>query len=111
MATVSNLFVDQGSYFSTFINVVAADGTPLNLSTYTVAGQMRKSPASSVGYDIPCSIIDPELGRIKIRLDAESTENIPSGRYLYDIEITDDTGEKLRIIEGVLNLIPQITRT
>jgi len=110
MATVSNLFVDQGSYYSTFVNVVAANGTPLNLTDYSVSAQMRKSPGSSVGYNIPCSIVDPELGKIKIRFDAESTDSIPAGRYLYDIEITDDTGEKLRILEGVLNLIPQITR-
>jgi hypothetical protein len=110
MATVSNLFVDQGSYFSRFINITTPAGSAFDLTNYTVASQMRKSAASSIAYTIPCSIVDPLSGKIKLRLDAASTDNIPAGRYLYDIEVTDATGEKLRVLEGIIFLLPQMTR-
>ena len=110
MSTVSNLFVDQGSYFSKFLTVYGSSGVVIDLTGYTVASQMRKSSGSSVAYVLPCLITDTIAGRIKIRLDAASTENIPAGRYMYDVEITDPTGEKLRVLEGIVTIIPQITR-
>jgi hypothetical protein len=110
MATVSNLFVDQGSYFSRFITLVTPAGTTFDLTGYTVSSQMRKNTTSSIGYTIPCSITDASAGKVKLRLNAETTENIPAGRYLYDIEITDNTGEKLRVVEGIITIVPQITR-
>jgi hypothetical protein len=90
--------------------MTSATGAPLNLAGYTVASQMRKNSGSSTSYDIPCTIVDPALGRIKIRLDSASTNDIPAGRYFYDVEITDAGGEKLRVIEGIITIIPQMTR-
>jgi len=110
MATVSNLFVDQGSYFSRFLTLVTPAGNVFDLTDYTVSSQMRKSATSSTAYEIPCVIVDPAAGKIKLRLTAASTENIPAGRYLYDLEVTDDSGEKLRVLEGIINIVPQITR-
>lgn len=111
MATALNLFVDQGSYFSKFVSVMTPNGTPYDLTNYTVSSQMRKNAGSSIAYNIPCEITAPVSGKVKIKMTAASTENIPPGRYLYDIEITDSTGQKLRVLEGVLTINPQMTRT
>lgn len=110
MSTVSNLFVDQGSYFSRFVTAVTPAGTPYDLTGYTVASQMRKYSGSTTAYNISCTVVDPQAGKIKIKLDAASSEAIPAGRYLYDVEITDSTGEKLRVLEGVVTILPQMTR-
>jgi len=42
MATKLNLFIDQGTDFSTTIEVADDAGTPINLTTYTGRSQMRK---------------------------------------------------------------------
>lgn len=110
MSTVSNIFVDQGSYFSRFITLVTPAGTTFDLTGYTVSAQMRKHTSSSIGYTIPCTIVDAQAGKIKMRLNAASTESIPAGRYLYDIEVADDAGERLRVVEGIITITPQITR-
>lgn len=110
MSTVTNLFVDQGSYFSRFINLVTPAGDVFDLTDYTVSSQMRKSSGSSTGYAIPCEIVDPAVGKVKIKLNAATTDGIPAGRYLYDMEVTDTTGEKLRVLEGIIVITPQITR-
>lgn len=110
MATSSNLFVDQGSYFSRFLTIQTPSGTAYPLDGYTVASQMRKNGGTSIGYTIQATIVDAPLGRIKLFLESADSEVIPSGRYFYDVEITDDDGEKLRVLEGIIVINPQMTK-
>ena len=51
MAIISNLTVDQGSTFTANIDCTALDGNILNLTGYTVAGQLRKTYDSSTKTD------------------------------------------------------------
>jgi hypothetical protein len=41
MATVTNLIIDQGAEFYRTMTVVDNAGVAINLSTYTVAGQLE----------------------------------------------------------------------
>lgn len=111
MATISNLFVDAGSDYSTIITVASASGAPLNLSGYSTRSQMRKSYNSSTVYDFNASIYDAGFGKIKLNLTATQSELIPAGRWLYDVEITSSTGAKTRVVEGIVTVTPQITQT
>ena len=47
MAVYSNIVVDQGADYSAGIDVTDSDGDALNLTGYTVAGQIRKTYSSS----------------------------------------------------------------
>lgn len=113
MATISNLYVDQGTSFSSVVDLQNQDGTALNLTGYTVAGQMRKSYQSSVAVDFVCSIYgDPLNGQIKLQLAPATTSGLRAGRYIYDVEITNTaSGNKYRVLEGIVILSPEITRT
>lgn len=110
MATVTNLYVDQGSFFRTNVTVSSTNGTPLDLTGYTVASQMRKSYQSSTGYNFTSSITNPIQGRVRIELTSESSRTIPAGRYLYDLEVTSPSGEKTRVVEGIVIVNPEITK-
>jgi hypothetical protein len=110
VATVTNLYVDQGSYYRTHITVSNTDGTPLDLSGYTAASQMRKSYQSSTAYNFTTSISNPSEGRVRIELSSEQSRLIPAGKYLYDLEITATSGEKSRVVEGMVIISPEITK-
>jgi hypothetical protein len=110
MATVSNLYIDQGSFFRTYVTVSAANGTPLELTNYTVASQMRKSYQSSTAYNFTSSISSPIQGRVRIELSSEQSRVIPAGRYLYDIEVLSPSGERTRVVEGIVTITPEITK-
>lgn len=112
MATVSNLYVDQGTTFSSIVDLQNQDGSALNLSGYSVAGQMRKSYQSSTSISFVCSIHgDATDGKIKLYLAPATTTGIRAGRYIYDVEITNiSTGDKFRVLEGIVILNPEITR-
>jgi len=111
VATVSNLFVDQGADYSNIITVGTTTGSVLNLTGYTVKSQMRKSYGSTTAYDFTASVYDAAAGKVRLQLTAAYASSIPAGRYLYDIEITSSIGSKTRILEGTVIVTPEITKT
>ena len=112
MASVSNLFVDQGSDYSNIITIASSTGAALDLTNYTVKSQMRKSYGSSVAFNFNATIYDAATGKIRLQLTAAAASAIPAGRYLYDIEITNTaTSAKTRVLEGIVVVTPEITQT
>ena len=43
-------------------------------------------------------------------MTAANTTNIKPGRYLFDVETTDLGGKVNRILEGIINVTPGVTR-
>jgi hypothetical protein len=110
MASSSNLYIDAGSTFSAIITVTGSDDLPLNLTGYTVASQMRKSYGSLTAYAFTATIYDAATGKLRLVLPANTSSGITPGRYLYDIEITSPSSEKLRVVEGLVIITPEITK-
>lgn len=109
MATISNLYIDQGSDYSSVITLTNQDGTVMNLTGFTVQAQFRKSYQSSSYTPFTMSVFNAVQGKIKLELPATVSSAISAGRYLYDIEITGN-GQKRRVLEGIVVISPEITR-
>ena len=111
MAIYSNLTIDQGSTFSVEIDVTDSSGDPLNLTGYTVAGQIRKTYSSSTFTNFTASVYSAIGGTVKIELSATTTNAMKAGRYVYDVEITQtSSGDITRIVEGQLEVKPGVTK-
>lgn len=111
MASISNLYIDQGSTYSNIITVASSTGTALDLTNYTVASQIRKSYGSSTAYNFTASVYNAVEGKVRLQLTSTESSAIPAGRYLYDIEITNtNTSAKTRILEGIVVVTPEITQ-
>ena len=110
MATVSNLYVDQGTDFSAIVTLKNQDGSILNLTGFTVASQFRKSYQSSSATNFIVTIYNAAQGKIRMQLPAATSSALLPGRYLYDVEITSPTNERKRALEGIVVLTPEITR-
>lgn len=110
MATVSNIFIDQGSEYSNTVTVTASNGQPLDLTDYTAAAQMRKSYSSSMAYDFVASVPIATNGKVRLQVPSSLSESMTPGRYLYDLEITSPSGAKTRVVEGIATITPQITK-
>lgn len=109
MATKANLVIDQGTTYSTDINLTDENGDPLNLSGYSANSQIRKHYTSSNSI-VFSTTINATSGVITLSLNANQTANIVSGRYVYDIELTDASNSISRIVEGIVTVTPQVTR-
>jgi hypothetical protein len=108
MAQKVNIVIDQGTTFNTSFTFTTDNDDPIDFSTYTAASQMRKSYSSSTSYAFTVGL--GNTGLITIGMNANTTSSITAGRYLYDLEVTDISGIKSRLVEGIVTVTPEITR-
>lgn len=110
MAIKANLLIDQGADFSTIITVTDDNGTAVNLSGYTGAAQMRKHYTSPTAYSFTVTVSNSSSGEVTLAVNSSYSNTIPAGRYVYDCELTDGSGIKSRLVEGIATITPQVTR-
>lgn len=109
MATKSNLVIDQGTTFSTDLSLTDENGDALQLAGYTANSQIRKWYTSANPAAVFTTTINSNAGTITLSLSANQTSNLVSGRYVYDVEVTDGATVS-RIVEGIVTVTPQVTR-
>ena len=108
MAAYAEIFLDQGTSFNTTLNVTDVNGEPLNLTGYTVAGQIRRSYYSTnATATFTTTIPNANGGVLGISLSAPTTANIAPYRYVYDVVVTETaSGNKTRVVEGIITVTP-----
>ena len=113
MAEYVELYIDQGSDFSTTVNL-NDDSTnlPQNVYGYTVTSSLRRSLLSpNTAANLTCSVYDAPNGEFLISLTAGQTANLRSGSYLFDVKVYDSlSATTSRLIEGVMFVTPSVTK-
>lgn len=92
----------QGSNYTDTVELKQPDGTPLNLTGYTVRSQLRSLDGTKV-KDFACAIDDPESGIIARTLPAEDTAELqPDVRpnHVWGLELTAPDGAVVPEIQG-----------
>lgn len=108
MAQKQNITLDQGATFSTSFLFQDTNGDPIDYSTYTANSQMRKSYSSSTAYDFTVAMVSN--GQVTLSMTANTTNSITAGRYVYDVEVQSPAGSRIRLVEGIVTVTPQVTR-
>ena len=110
-AAYSDQFLEQGSDFTSQINLDDDNGTPLDLSYFTVVSQAKKSYYSNTATLVfDASVYDAANGIIKLVASAAQTANLAPGKLVYDVVITEiSTGLKTRILEGQVFVSPGVS--
>ena len=109
MASISNLYVDQGSDFSFTIDLTNSDGSVMDLTGYTGASEVKKSYSSSSAAATFNVIVAEATGQLTLELTDTQTAGLEYGRYVYDCVITASGGDKTRIVEGQVIVTPGVT--
>mgnify|MGYP007121424194 CR=1 FL=1 len=107
---VSNLTINSGADFSQVFTLENASNSALNLVGYGVTSEMRKHYSSSGVTTFSSSLHNASLGQIKIELTSEQTSALKSGRYVYDILITNTENVTTRVVEGMALVREGVTR-
>ena len=116
MAATTDLKIDQYATFSTaFKWQTKSSGQPVNLTGYTAAMQIRRTPDSStalVSLSSPSAgiTIDALNGRVTVEISAVQTAALTPGKYVYDLLLTNPASKKKRLIEGVVVVDAGVTR-
>jgi len=109
MATRVNILIDQGTDFTTSVNLTDNNGAQLNLTGMTAASQIRKTHSSSNATNLTTSLAN-NTGTLTLSLNNSVTSSMSAGRYVYDVELTDSSNVVSRILEGIVTVTPEVTR-
>ena len=115
MATRADLIIDQGTTFSSTINISQSDGTLFQLNDYSARGKIKKAISSSTSVDFTCVVNEnsPSQDTVTISLNSIQTASLNSGRYVYDVEVftSDSPAIVTRIVEGQVEVTPSVSQT
>lgn len=106
MATRVNMVIDQGTSFQTTVTLTDSAGDPLDVSGLAASGMMRRSYYSINSISFSTSLSN---GSLILSLTANQTANIADGRYVYDVDLTDNIGTVTRLVEGIVTINPSVT--
>jgi len=110
MAALSNIYIDQGSDFTTVISLTDSNSDALNLTGYSAIAQIRKTYGSTTIAATFGTALTTTTGQLTLSLTDAITAAMDSGRYVYDVLLTDASGDKTRVLEGQAILTPGVSR-
>jgi len=109
-AAYQDQYLEQGTTFNTQITLDDNSGNAYNLAGFSVYSQAKKSYYSSnVILQFTSSVYDAANGIIQISANSATTANLPTGKMVYDVIISDNTGAVTRVLEGKITVSPGVT--
>jgi hypothetical protein len=107
----TDLTIDAGADFETNLDLIADDGTSINVAGYAFSSQIRKSYYTpTITANLVITVVDANGGNTMLSLDAANTANIFPGRYVYDVKMVDINNITTRVLEGIITVTPQVTK-
>lgn len=110
MTTRANIYVDQGTDFSTFLNLSTDTGT-YDIESQQFQCDVRKVFSSTTVFS-PTFVVEPgnETGVLEMRITPEDTANLEPGKYQYDVIMLNGPVRE-KILEGLMFILPTMTRS
>lgn len=111
-----NICINQGSTFQRDLTYTDSDGAAIDLSGATVRLQARvrvnaASPVIDISSDTSgITITDAAAGEFQILLSATTTAAYTFTSAVYDLEIEFSDGEVRKILDGIVDVRPEVTR-
>ena len=108
-----NISISGGVDFSQEFTMTNPDMSPVNITGYKFVGKLMKHPSSVDAVtstrdlrtqkyvSFICNVIDGMRGVYNIYLPAKSTQNIPEGKYVYNVVAKDVNGVSSDAVGGL----------
>ena len=115
--TYEDIDINQGTDIAIELDCVDEDGSVKNLTNHSIAAKMKRTYNSTDASDIQAfnAIVQSpaDAGKLTLSLTNSQTAALRKGRYVYDAELSfvdsDDNTIIERILEGQINVLPQVT--
>lgn len=118
-----NITIEQGATFFRTVTVKDSAGDPIDITGWTLRGQVRESQSADTPLaSFVCAILDQitNTGEATFSLSATVTAAMPEATYikpslknslyLYDLEVEKPGGEVIRLLQGVVTFVPEVTK-
>jgi len=109
---IHDITIQQGSTFAQTLTLKDDSDVVINISADTFRGQVRKLHSSTTAkadftFD---PITNGASGVVTWGLTSANTATMGSGKFVYDIEWVKADGTVTRLLEGVADATPEVTR-
>lgn len=111
MAGSHNIVVTKGDTFN-FNFRVETDGVAWDLSTYTAKMQVRRSSTDTtklLDLATGSGITMTSAGHVNVVASSATMSELPTGRWLYDFEVTSSGSEKTTLLAGRFIVKAEVT--
>lgn len=99
-----DITVLQNSTFRMQLTVTQSGGTPINLSGYTIDGDICGSIDGTQVATFISSIVNAASGIAELSLPPSTTSGIEAGRYSYDVSATNPGGDRYYWLKGAVTV-------
>jgi hypothetical protein len=109
-----DLVADQGATFGAVFTWLASDQqTPVNLSGWSAAMQVRAEATNALLASFSTSgggiTLGGSAGTITLSASPSTTSGWTFGAGLYDLQLTDGSGDVTTLLAGLFTVTPAIT--
>lgn len=108
-----NIIIDQGGEFRRTITYTDSDGNLVDLSAYSAEATGRDGYDGSEIFNITSAgggiILGGALGTIVLLLDAAATAAMDAGRGVWDLHLTDGSGNIIKLLRGTVTVRAGVT--
>jgi hypothetical protein len=111
MTTIANLYVDQGVDYSIDLFLTNTDGGEYDASNKSFYCNIKKLYSSSISANAEItSFLSANTGMIELYISPETSEALDPGKYTYDIIMMSQGGTRVKVLEGLMFILPTVTR-
>lgn len=107
MTQQTNLYIDQGIDYSISLDIFDNDDLEYNIDEHEFHASARKVYSSINSFDFVITIVDENT--INIGVPAQTETN--PGKYQYDVIMVKPDGTKVKLMEGLVFVLPTLTST
>lgn len=114
MSNKLNLELKQGEDFYRLLTFKDENSSPINLTGYTFAGQIRASYDDELFLSFSFTILNQttHTGQVEMTLakalSSAKTINVKN-KYVYDVE-RNSGSRTVRVLEGAITISPEVTK-
>lgn len=105
-----NLHVEAGATFERSLVYTNDDGSLFDLTGYTAELQVRLTPTSATAVIDIEPQINVQTATISWQFTAAQTALLTASSYVYAIELTNQSGFVIRLMEGSVIPSPEVVR-
>jgi hypothetical protein len=111
MTTIANLYVDQGTDFLVALELETDQGDDYPVIDQQFFCQVRKMYSTTVLFEADLEVVvNGVTNEINLSFGSSVTRNIKPGKYQYDLIMINDNNITMKILEGLLFVLPTITQ-
>lgn len=107
---IMDIQINQGETFVLTMTIEQPVDTPIDITSYTFASQIKRNQTDTSALDaFTFTLSDPTNGIFTMSLTDTETSALPAIVAFYDVEMTDTSANKTRILQGKANITQEVT--